>query len=345
MARSVRARVWAWSAVVAATFASWPARAENAPFTLAWSAPAGCPSAEDIVDATRLRLNEAAPDRSAELLVTGTVTEERGGFVVELQTTDASGRAVGRRAIRVNGPRCRAVEEPTALVLALLVASAPPGTTPLPPPEPPEAPPPEAPPSEPSPRTPPSGFARTTASPRLAPEARESPAHVALGLDGVTSVGALPIAGLGVAIRGTYATGSLLFGVEGSFEVGGTVRARGGEVAFQLARASLLAGVQLLATRRLELALTVRACGGTLRVLPTNVSVVRTNARPAAFVGSGLLLRMPLVPGFHAEVFPELEATIVRDQFNIRDGDVLYPIHTPERFAARLSLGLAYVFR
>jgi len=82
------------------------AHAERTAFELAWSAPAECPSGEQIVEATRARLGRARAGELEALVVQGEVTPERGGFRVALALNDRSGNLVGKRQVHVEGPSC-----------------------------------------------------------------------------------------------------------------------------------------------------------------------------------------------------------------------------------------------
>jgi len=332
--------------------ASRSARAAPADFELTWSAPAGCPSRKAIVDATRARLGESRSGGPAELFVQGTVTAERGGFLITLALKDKLGHSIGEREVRVDGAQRRAVEEPAALLPAL--PSAPRRADAPRPPQ--EAPPsPEAPDErsrvEPvdAPRPPPSEPTAPPATTGPVPSERPTrtsspPSRVAIGVAGVASLGLLPDAGLGGALRATYARGPLLVGLEASFESGGSVRAGTGEVGFQFVGASALFGLQVLRMPRVELSLTTALRAGVIRTSSTGFAVVRSETSAALLAGPGVLIRAKLAPHLFAEALPEIDGILIRDQFRIRDGEKL-DIHRPAPFGGRLSLGLGYEFR
>ncbi len=333
------------------------AGAAGSDFELAWSAPEGCPSRQEIVDAARARLTESRrPAGPPDFFVQGTVTAELGGFLITLALKDELGRAGGEREVRVEGTQCKAVKEPAALLLALIIATRPraeSGNSPAPLPE---APLPEDAPAAPShvesgdaPSPPPTTHppAAVRAEPS-APAARSSgvpPSRVSIAAAGVASLGLLPDAGVGGAIRATYARGSLLFvGLEASFEAGGSVRAGTGEVGFQFFGASALVGLPVLRTSHVEIVLAAQLRAGAIRTEPTGFAILRREVTTAALAGPVVLIRTKLAPNVFAEALPEIDAILIRDHFRIRDGDKL-DVHRPAPIGARLSLGLAYEFR
>jgi hypothetical protein len=356
-----RARAWGLGSVVALVAAAWPGRANGAPFELAWSAPAGCPSREEIVEATRARLGESPSEAPPELFVQGTVRPGPGGFVVTLALEDASGHALGERDVRVEEQSCKAVKKPASLVLAMMIAVARPhveeqgdaGTRPrveeqgeaVAQPRPGS--------SQEQPETPPAsvGAVNPPAPPAphaLAPlpSAVPHPPRLLIGAGGVASLGVLPTAGVGFALRGMVAPGStLLVGLEASFEAGGSVRVGGGEVGFQLFSASTRVGLPVLRTTRFELIPTLGARGALLRTSPTGFTVVKDEVRTTMLAGPGVLVRVRLGPHLFAEALPEIEAVLVRDRLRTLDVDKLYHVHRAGPFDARLSLGVGYEFR
>jgi hypothetical protein len=318
------------------------AQAEPTTFELAWSAPGGCPSREAIVEATRARLGARPNEPRPTLFVQGTVTTVHDGFSVVLAMKDSSGRPVGEREVHVNGRRCSAVAEPTALVLAMIIAARPPDDnndgTPAPVPN-------EPPTSEPEPTRPES---RNSAAsiPRERSPAKEPTRRLVLGAAGLASRGALPIGGIGVALRATYSPVPIfLVGLEASFEVGGSVRTGPGEVGFQLVGGSGLAGFQVLNAGRFELSLTLGARVGVIRTSPVGFGVIEADAHTIVLVGPGALFRARLTPALFLEALPQAEAVVVRDRFQIRDAETLYPIHRPSFVTGRFSLGIGYEFR
>lgn len=316
--------------------ASCSSLANAAPFDLAWSAPAGCPSREAIVDATQARLGETS-HAAPELFVQGTVTATSGGFVVTLALRDATGNAAGEREVRVEGESCKAIEEPASLVLAMMIAVARPRVEASSHPQERSE---EAPAHVPAIETPtarPPGPVRPSA-----PAASPHPLF-SLTAAGVTSLGVLPVAGFGVALRATCAPVSkLLLGLETSFEAGGTVRAGGGEVGFQLLSTSALIGVRVVRDERFELGLMALARVGWIRTLPTGFAVVQHETRTAVLAGPGVLARVRLSPHVFLEALPAVEVVFVRDRFQIRDGSKLYSVHRAAPVEARLSLGLGF---
>jgi len=352
--RGARARTWMVSSALVLLASTRSARAAGSDFELAWSAPEGCPSRQEIVDAARARLSESRrPAVPPDFFVQGTVTAERGGFLITLTLKDELGRAGGEREVRVEGTQCKAVKEPAALLLALIIATRPraeSGERTEPPPSSDAS----AAPSHvesgddapsPPPTTHPPATVRAEPS---APAARSSgvpPSRVSIAAAGVASLGLLPDAGLGGAIRATYARGSLLFvGLEASFEAGGSVRAGTGEVGFQFFGASALVGLPVLRTSHVEIVLAAQLRAGAIRTEPTGFAILRREVTTAALAGPGVLIRTKLAPNVFAEALPGIDAILIRDHFRIRDGDKL-DVHRPAPIGARLSLGLAYEFR
>ncbi|MDF2692922.1 MAG: hypothetical protein K0S65_1305, partial [Labilithrix sp.] len=231
------------------------------------------------------------------MFIHGTVTPERSGFVISLVLKDNAGHAVGDRQVNVEGPSCKAVEGPTALLLAIMIAERPrvaPDTAPHEPPSP-------------APLEPPAGPApqrSETTSPapgRVAPPP-STPPRVSLGVAGMTSLGLLPNVGLGVALRATYAPSPLvLFGLEASFEAGGVVRAGTGEVGFHLVGGSAAAGIRALRVGPAELMLTVAVRGGAILVQPSSFAVAHSQVGTAALAGPGVLVRAKLGPRLFVE--------------------------------------------
>jgi hypothetical protein len=347
----MRARAWALASAAGIGVASWPALASGAPFELAWSAPTGCPSREQIVDATLARLGEAPSNAPPELFVQGTVRgAEGGGFVVTLALKDASGQALGERDVRVERQSCKDVEDPASLVLAMMIAVARPRVEERskavaePRFEEPGAPRPgETPPaSAGQPVKPPADLAPRV----LAPPPVPHPARLLVGAAGVGSLGVLPTAGAGFALRAMYAPRSpVLVGLEASYEAGGSVPVGGGEVGFDLLSATARVGLSVLRSERFELIPTLGVRGGLLRSSPAGFPVVKNETRATMFAGPGVLVRARIGRHLFAEALPEIEAVVVRDRLQIRDGDKLYYVHRAGPIEARLLVGIGYEFR
>jgi len=333
----MRARA-ALAGAIGLVVACWPAIARAAPFDLAWSAPEGCPSRDEIVQATRARLGEQPSEARPELFVHGeVVAQDTGGFVVRLSMTDASGHALGEREVRVEQGSCSEVEAPTSLVLAMMIAVARPLRE-LPAYDEPHAEPTEPPPVASKPpvtRLPPP------------PAAAEAPRHrLLLGAAGVASTGILPTVALGFGVRAAYAPGfGLLFGLEIAAEASRAVHVAGGEIGFQLFSASARVGLSILRTAGLELIPTVGARGALLRTTPTGFTAVHNEIRSTMLAGAGALVRAKIAPAVFVEALPELEAVLLRDRFRIREENKLYHIHRASVFEGRVSVGIAYEFR
>jgi len=325
--------------------------AEPRVIDIAWSAPAGCPSGEEIVAATRARLGANRSAESVALSVHGDVTSVPGGFVVDLAMKDESGAPVGERRVQVKG-ECSAVTDATALVLAMIIGARRRGNAPARPspdePTPPERTEPVDPPALPAAPAPESR--PPPARPGPAPVGKRTAASVrsriVLGAAGVASRGVLPALGAGLALRATYSPVPLVaVGIEASFEIGGAVQARGAEVGFQFAGAAALAGVQVLRNARVELIFAAGARAGAIHISPAGFPVSESGLRPVAMFGPGVLARVRVGPSIFAEAFPQAELIAVRDRFQIVGPDGATPIHRPALVGARLSLGIAYEFR
>lgn len=351
----LRAKHRAWSPAIAACVglfcASWSARADAAPFELDWAAPTGCPSGEQVAEATRARLGEPSLDVPAEFFVHGAARRAAGGYVVTLALRDAAGSPLGEREVKVAKPICAAILEPVSLVLAMMIAVAlPPSPLPGASAErdraevPPAPPPPPAP--APLPTPPPAPAPAPAPPPPPPPPPPELPSRrFMLGVGGGAARGVLPTAGLGLAVRAAYVTGPLLIGVEADAEVASSVRAATGEIAFQLFSATARAGLTVVRTPWFELIPTFGARGVLLRASMSGLRVLRDDTRGTVLVGPGALARFRLASNVFAELFPEVSSVLFRDRFQIRDGGKLILIHRPSPFEARLSLGIGFDFR
>ena len=323
---------------------SWPATARAAPFDLAWSAPDGCPSREEIVEATRARLGESPAEVAPEFFVRGAVSKEDGRFVITLAMKDASGRPAGERRVRVDAESCAEVERPTSLVLAMMIAvahSAPPAvsseTSPpaeTSPPSEAALPPARAPSAEPS--------APLPAAPPTAPPGHSH--RLRAGAAGAVSHGVLPDVGLGFAIHMTYALRSLSLGLEGRFEDGGRVTVGRAAVGFHLLGIGARLGVTALRAGRLELIPFVTASVARISSSATGVRASYELARTTGLVGPGVLSRFALTRSLSVELSAEGHCVLLRDRFAVRSGDELIPLHRPSAFAPRISLGIGYEF-
>lgn len=345
-----RNRRWRSTTAVRAWIAcaAWATTAGAAPFDLAWSAPEGCPSREEMVAATRTRLGEDETEASPDLFVRGTVSADGEAFVVTFLVKDATGAEVGERELRVKGHECRAIEEPAALVLATMISVVRPSSfepAPVGPPEPSaavEATSTALPTPPPSPLRPPPGPAPAA----LAADAEPTlPSLHALGAVGVASIGILPQAGGGVGLRTSYWLRSrFLVALEMSFEAGASVRAGRGVVAFQLLSTTAMAGVTMLRAAKVELVPVLALRGGILRTAPSGFQLVKAAARPMALAGGGVLVRAPLAPRVHFEILPQAEVALVRDVFEATEGRRTFRLHQSSLLGARLTVGISYEF-
>ncbi|MBN9159985.1 MAG: hypothetical protein BGO98_34995 [Myxococcales bacterium 68-20] len=326
-------RAWALANVVGLAVVAWTAKAEGAPFELQWSAPPECPSGSAIVDATRARLGESGPAAPPELFVQGTVRARDGGFVATLVLSDASGQRVGERELRVAGQECAAVEEPVSLVLAMVIAALRPRD------------------GEPADRrepaeAPPATRTQQRASLPAVPaesETRAGQSRLFFGLAGMSSVGVLPVFGLGGALRAMYSPGSSVYlGLDASFQVGGSVRVGTGETSFQLFDVGPRVGIQALGSRRFELIPTLGARAGVIHAPSSGFTRSFGNETRATFLaGLGLLGRFRLMSNLFFEALPEAHVVFVRDDFQSLDRGKLYSVHRAGPIDLRMSLGIA----
>ncbi len=332
--------------------------ARGAPFELTWSAPDECPTRERIVAASRIALGEddstsaarapvpvvgaRAPNSSAppELFVQGTVAAEDDAFVVHLQVTDASGRDLGERRVRFADRSCEAIEGPTALLLAMMIAvahSRQPGHDARSAPESdlgaaPES---EAP-------TKPMADAPTVLPLRPAPE--RAPMPMTLGASTIASLGFMPNVGLGAAVRWTASISSLVLGVEGSFETTWPTEVAGGTAMFRFFDLGALVGVRAVRSRSFELIPLLEARGGALVGSATGFPATYDTTRVVGIVAAGALGRVPMGSALHLEILPDLRVPLTRDEFAVREGRKLIHVHSTAPIEARLSVGVGWSF-
>jgi len=327
---------------------SWSKAAYAAPFELVWSAPAGCPSRDEIMEATRARLGEPRSAATPELLVEGTVSESNEGFSVTLVMNDASGRRIGQRQVRVESRTCKEVEGPTSLVLAMMIAVARPRIeAPASPDDHVETPPSgAAPPEREVARLPPAAAPSRPPAPAPAAEPRPRTHRLLIGAAAVASRGALPTTAGGFAVRAFYSPSSIvLFGLEASAETSGSVRAGAGEVGFSMFGASARVGLSVFSASRFELIPTLGARLAFIHNTPRGFQAVHQQVRPTILAGPGVLVRVEVARSLFVEALPEIEGIFHREGFLIREDGKLYHVHRPSALEGRLSVGVGYEFR
>lgn len=184
--------------------------ADDEGLRLAWTAPAGCPSADDVRSAT-LRGVDRGKMLSGTLVANASVEQvATNSWRVKLKTQ--RGASAGEREIE--GPTCAGVADATAVVLAL--ALVPPTTLEAPPPEPPK---PEAPKPEPErPKSP------------ASPESH----HIAAGVAYAGNVGVLPKLGAGGAVSLAWTPGRLRIEADGKLFGAQTPSITAGSARFSL---------------------------------------------------------------------------------------------------------------
>jgi len=317
---------------------SFDSTAKAASFHLTWDAPQGCPSREEIVAATLARLKRPI-GAGREFFVYGTVSALESEFVVFLTLKDDRGQELGEREVRVAGRTCADIEEPSSLVLAMMIAVALPHDRPATEAEPRahHGPPPRRDPRAPQPLAPAPAHSAALAPPRIR--------HVALSGAAVGAFGTLPGMGYGLAIRSLYSSGALAGALEAGFLDSGAVRAGTEAMGFRLLELSARAGVVALRSGRVELVPHVVLRGGVLRLSPMGFSLVQSTARGAGFLGAGMLARLRVAPHVLVEALPEMQAALIRDEIQVVDAGKLYHVHRAAPVEGRLSIGLSYEFR
>lgn len=308
--------------------------AHAAPFDLEWSAPAGCPTRERMIAASREALGEAESAGAPELFVHGNVSAEGEAHVIRLHVRDRSGTDLGEREVRIDNRRCSAIEQPAALLIALMIAVARSR----------DAPPDAAEPALPAP-TPraPATKERPARSP-LPSERERASVPMTLGASIVASRGFLPNVGLGGAARWTAQLSRVVVGVEGSFETTWAVDAASGQASFRLFDLGALGGVSVLRSRSIELIPLIEARGGILSASASGFPAVYDTTRAVGLVGAGVLARVPLGPAIQLEVIPALRLPLAHDVFTVREGGTPVRVHATAPVEGRLAVGAAWAF-
>ena len=93
---------------------------------LAWArseGAEGCIGAPELSRAIEARLGRPvlAEPAGADVAIEGSIAPADGGFRVRLVVRGRDGAVLGRRALDVEGPDCRAADEPVELVIALMI--------------------------------------------------------------------------------------------------------------------------------------------------------------------------------------------------------------------------------
>jgi hypothetical protein len=281
------------------------------------------------------------------LFVRGKVTVERGIVVLDLRVKDASGEDRGERRVRFDDRTCEEIEAPAALVLAMMIGVArargadasneePPGAIAEPAPLDERIAPDRAPVRERPPR------------PRPAPVAEPTrvSAPMTLGLSAVASHGGLPNVGLGGALRWTATFwGSVMLGLEGTFETTWAVPAANGEATFRRIDGGVLIGATAVRSRWLEIIPLVEARGGVLTGEVSGLPSAHDATSVVGAFGAGALGRIPLGRALRLEVLPGIRLPLARDEFQVRRADELIRVFRPDAVEARLSFGFAWELR
>ncbi len=340
----VRALVWALGPAV-------PEAPPAAPVAdLHWSAPEGCPRADEIEAMVVHRLGDDA--ERPLLRVDATITTADEGFVLDLRLRRAD--QDDRRSIE--SARCEALGRATALLVALALdpvavartlaaprTEAPPPSTTPPPTEdpaptapslpPPETPPLESPPAEPS--TPPT---RVPPSPSPSPASNPTPT-LHIGAEGGAQLGALP----GISGVGGLATALTWPGLR--VELAGVVLTPRTREASEAGVRVMLGAVALRACLRMRRPrLEIPLCGGVeagaMRGDGRRAPEARTGHGPwvAAVLGPGL--RIPWGERFALYGRLDLVAAPIRAGFQIRGLGGTELIFEPAPVSGRAVLGI-----
>jgi len=286
--------------------------------------------------ASREALGEVESAAAPELFVHGVVTDEHDAVVVHLRVADAAGVDLGERRVRLEVRRCAAIEEPAALILAMMIAVARtrepahelPRSAPIAPPV--------------VPASSPGRDRPEPASPTRGPRTARAPMTV--GASAVASVGALPNVGLGGAVRWTASLARVLLGLEGSFETSLPRRAASGETTFRLFDVGALAGVRIVRAQRFELVPLLEVRGGVLTGHASGFPSTYDAARLVGVVAAGALARIPFGSAFAVELLPDVRVPFAHDTFAVREGGKLIRVHSTASVEGRLSIGVGWSF-
>lgn len=311
-------------------------RAEAAPYELEWSAPEGCPARERMMEASRRVLGEQASSGTAELVVQGDVTSDEGSFLVVLRVKDAAGADLGERRVRFYDSRCSEIEEPAALLIAMMIAVARSR-------EPVHEAAPEPPPVS-APSVVPTPPRDRVASPSPQTERHKEPLAMTVSGSGVASLGFLPNVGLGVALRWTASFSSLVVGAEGSFETSWAKPAAGGSVTFQSYDVGALVGLRVLRSRTFELVPLLEARVAALAGSTSGFPAAYDTTRLVGIAAAGALAKIRLGPRIHLEVLPDVRMPLAHDVFDVRQDGQLIRVHETAPVEARLSIGAGWSF-
>jgi len=299
---------------------SLPTRlARAASFHLSWSAPDECPSRERIMARARTLLREDAEGAGPRLFVHGAVHLDDSGISMNLRLTDELGADLGERRVHFDHRRCEAIEEPTALLVAMMISGARARAPTAPAPNN-EVPPPPA-------------------------RSRERTPETAIAAAAVASAGLVPNVGLGGALRCTATFSSIVLGVEGSFEGSWAIAAGRGEATFRFYDLGLLAGVRVVRSRVFEIVPLLEARGGILSASATGFQVTYGATRPVGIVAAGVLGRLRLASALHLEVMPDVRVAFSHEEFSLRRGGELIHIHATAPVEGRVAVGVGWVFR
>lgn len=324
----VRAFPFSIAALVATTALSGEAFAEGA-LRLAWSAPEGCPSAEEV----RLRaLRGGVGGESEAGVLEADARVERlvepsadGGWRVTLRTRRGEGEAEGERIIEA--ATCDGVAEATAVVLSLALVSA--GAAPSPEPGPPVV-------EEPS-SPPPKRVEPASERPRATPPA------LAFGVLAALDTVALPSPAVGGALTLAWTPGPARLELEASGFGAQSKSVPGESVGARFSTASVGARGCWAVVR--EGRFDLSPCAGALvHLLSARGYGADANydvTAQSAVVAGGVLGRFTLTPWLAARARVDALVPLARPAFVVeRIGDV----HAVPALGASASLGVEMLF-
>ncbi len=294
------AQALAGAALVCAMSASGEARADDPSAFLTWTAPASCPSRDDVARQIR---GAAGAELPPGLRARAAVQEANGGWRADVELSEG-GEASSRH---VEGETCRAVADAVAVMVAIAVT--------------PDAAPPAAPPPPPPPRrAPPPPRDRAPANPLR-------PWRYAFGAAFLADAGTLPSVGYGGELTGAWAPSRLELEADvralaptrkslspSSPTQGATFTFAGGGVR----------GCYLVVTGRVDLAPCAGVDGEWLFASGFGTSHDTSGSGGTATLSLGARLTLRLTPHVGVRAGVDVAAPLVRAAYQISDGGEVY---------------------
>lgn len=309
----------ALTSLLAAITAAGVAQAQADDFptvALSWVAPEECAPSAEIAAAVSTSLGRAAftGAGTAELDIRVELVRaaEEGTFEAELLMRDATGRVLGRRALRSEGADCRTLDEPLTVVLAMML-NVRRADLDLPEPAPPQAPAPSA------------------AGPRFIVEAA---AGLVLGL--------LPQPALEVALAlALTLTEGVALGLELAFDWAPGVEAAEGSLTIGASAARAL--LVLTPVRGdVELSVPIRVGAGPMWAEASGFDENLGGVLGFLDVRAGLALGFRLGGSLRATLAASAGLVAVRPTFLLQESAATSPLFTPELVSGSFAAGLAW---